>query len=146
MSAVKRRVFNALAAVSLVLCVQSVVGWLLALFVYHDQVFFPFRGRPFYQLFIEVTYRGDIWIGHWPARQVLVRSSYVSFGTMVLPLIKVAERDWNRLRERRWRRALLARLCPQCGYDLRATPDRCPECGTAVGPVARAVPPRDLAR
>jgi hypothetical protein len=72
---------------------------------------------------------GDVLVGS-PAsyvHSIAVRVPYWFFAGVaaVLPLLWVRER-------RRQQRRFHAGHCPRCGFDLRITPDSCPECGLLI--------------
>ena len=82
-------------------------------------------------------------LGHLSAmigRQLPVFSLIVPFWFVAIAmtmLLLVVLRSESRARRRRWR----ARhgCCVQCGYDLRASSERCPECGVAIPAGATSV-------
>lgn len=63
-------------------------------------------------------------VASWP-KTFFVPHWFFALATALLPAVK-AIHVWTS-----WRRLQLG-LCRRCGYDLRASPDRCSECGAAA--------------
>jgi hypothetical protein len=67
----------------------------------------------------------------WDLRVVTLPLWAVTLALSVLPMLGI-----RRVLRRRQRRG----CCRRCGYDLRATPERCPECGAQNHPSSSSTP------
>jgi hypothetical protein len=156
----RRRVFNVLAAISLVLFVAVAVigarsyvspdaqdmgisgtttlkfssgkailvflGRSAEIYVNSDSVE-SLRGSATLQwkvIGFEYTIYDNTWFGGGSI--VIIPLWAIAMGTIFMPVAVLFAAIFRRGKVRR----ISSGLCINCGYDLRATPDRCPECGT----------------
>ena len=149
---VKRRLFNILAVMSLLLCLATAALWVRCSF--RLEVFWWLSSRwdiallaSGHEMALSIGFfdtpssRGDRGPFRYTADEALDLQKharqFIGGGDhkfiVFLPLWLVVPASSGLavyFRHRAKRSIRLPGLCPSCGYDLRATPDRCPECGT----------------
>src|SRR4051812_28677474 len=113
---VGRRLFILAASISLVLHLLLLMAWGVT----------QYQFRQFYRSLPPgaIVHTHDTYAG---AGGAMIPLWLLLTATAVLPAWWIGSAVIVRTRRRRHERA---GLCPSCGYDLRATRDRCPECGT----------------
>jgi hypothetical protein len=65
-------------------------------------------------------YSGQLW---------LFKDRWISFPHWVVLAIAMLFPAWRLFAVLKRRLRIRRRMCPDCAYDLRATPAQCPECG-----------------
>jgi hypothetical protein len=126
------RIFNLLAVLSLLLCVATAVLWVRSYWVTDTG---PWAGPDLPGLgdagLVLASVEGRLelrdsrpWDANWYPTRSMPHWLVVVIAFCCALLFRAAAR--------RPRRSTAHGLCPSCGYDLRATPGRCPECGTAA--------------
>ena len=143
----KRRVFNLAAALSLMLCLATVALWVRSYWVRDDVMY---RSVNVWSVigqcrFVTASPRtGFRWEMDTNVPRKEDYSHYAAFSFerdggrphlcvphwFVACLFAAVPTAWVSLYARR-RHLLACGRCAACGYDLRATPERCPECGAA---------------
>ena len=118
-----RVLLNAATVLSLVLCAVTATMWVLSsqkpiVFVLAGWEAQAFGGQIRF-LYDGTFQEGENSIPFWASLLFCA----------ILPTARLA--GWRRRRRRAGHLRTGAALCQRCGYDCRATPDRCPECGTA---------------
>ena len=155
----KRRLLNFLTAVSLLLCVAVVVLWIRSYLPeqfyprsYDGRILLIFAAKQHVYLFssdnrnyslddairqIYAYTSGDPQAVHFAFAGFEVALSdrqngfwlfAIPYWAVALPLAAAA--GWGWWAGRRRSRREVAGRCLRCGYDLRASGERCPECGT----------------
>ena len=97
-------------------------------------------GRPSTNGYAGYSYRGLGFACFWFTQTSYAppcRFTYVGVPMWAIVIVTAATPAlWLR---RRLRAIRPAGRCAHCGYDLRATPDRCPECGSPASPLADVI-------
>lgn len=151
MNRLRRRIFNWAALISLFVFLAACALWMRSYWAY-DVLNSPLPGKADIRIFV-LTSHGSVGIGmakfnlggiYTSGRQnvltfvqhrfagfawettdlesdIFVPIWFVSMATAILPLLRIFRRH-----------KVIEGMCRTCGYDLRASSDRCPECGSAI--------------
>jgi hypothetical protein len=159
-ASMKRRIFNLMVGLSLLICAATVALWLRSYFVQPPPA--VYSDRWLYDEGYAAIYKGEFTFVYSDTQPKSAKwFQLVRLNTTPLRVYQfMVSSEWNAgvvvwytsVELRLWLVVVVALLvpitamarflrdrsrpvegkCRNCGFDLRATPDRCPECGTAI--------------